>query len=106
MLFRYRSEIVIRAEKLSKSFGNKQVVCEIDFEVKKGKCFGFLGPNGAGKTTTLHMIEGISPITSGSLSVFDYELPTYGKKIRKRLGIVPQEDNLDPAFTVLENLRM
>jgi len=101
-----KPEIVIRANKLSKSFGEKQVVCDIDFEVEKGKCFGFLGPNGAGKTTTLHMIEGISPISSGSLSVFDYTLPKNGKEIRSRLGIVPQEDNLDPDFTVIENLRM
>jgi len=101
-----RSEVVIRAEKLTKSFVDKEVVCGIDFKVEKGKCFGFLGPNGAGKTTTLHMIEGISPISSGSLSVFDYSLPANGKKIRTRLGIVPQEDNLDPDFTVIENLRM
>jgi len=99
-------EVVIRAEKLTKLFADKEVVCGIDFKVEKGKCFGFLGPNGAGKTTTLHMIEGISPISSGSLSVFDYSLPANGKKIRTRLGIVPQEDNLDPDFTVIENLRM
>ena len=100
------NKIVIRARKLSKSFGGKEVVCGIDFTVEKGKCFGFLGPNGAGKTTTLHMIEGISPISSGELSVFDYVLPDNGRKIRSRLGIVPQEDNLDPDFTVIENLRM
>ena len=100
------STVVIRAENLRKSFSGKEVVCGIDFQVEKGKCFGFLGPNGAGKTTTLHMIEGISPISSGSLSVFDYALPENGKTIRTRLGIVPQEDNLDPDFTVIENLRM
>ncbi len=82
------------------------MVCGINFDVERGKCFGFLGPNGAGKTTTLRMIEGISPITSGSLHVFNQALPVNGKKIRARLGIVPQEDNLDPDFTVIENLQM
>ena len=98
--------LVIRASKLRKSFADTEVVCGIDFDVKQGKCFGLLGPNGAGKTTTLRMIEGISPITSGELSVFGHDLPENGRKIRARLGIVPQEDNLDPDFTVLENLRM
>ncbi|MCF6293735.1 MAG: ATP-binding cassette domain-containing protein [Robiginitomaculum sp.] len=92
---------------MTKSFGdNEPVVCGIDFDIEKGKCFGFLGPNGAGKTTTLRMIQGVSPISSGKLSVFGYELPKNGKKIRARLGIVPQDDNLDPDFTVIENLRM
>lgn len=103
--------VVIRARQLTKSFseanGNsKPVVCGIDFTIVRGKCFGFLGPNGAGKTTTLRMIEGISPVSSGTLQVLGYELPEDGKKIRAKLGIVPQEDNLDPDFTVIENLQM
>jgi len=97
---------VIVASKLSKYFGVKQVVSDIDFEVIEGKCFGFLGPNGAGKTTTLRMIQGISPLSSGQLHVFGQPLPEAGKFIRSRLGIVPQEDNLDPDFTVIQNLRM
>ena len=100
-------DTVVKARQLTKSFGNNApVVCGIDFDIAKGRCFGFLGPNGAGKTTTLRLIEGISPITSGTLSVFEQALPAQGGKIRARLGIVPQEDNLDPDFTVIENLRM
>jgi len=97
---------VVKAVGLSKSFGDKQVVRGIDFEVEKGKCFGFLGPNGAGKTTTLTMIEGVSPMSAGELEVFAYSLPAQGKLARARMGIVPQMDNLDPDFSVIENLRV
>jgi len=99
-------DTVIRAKNLRKSFGDKEVVRGLDFEVTRGKCFGFLGPNGAGKTTTLTMIEGVSPMSDGQLQVFGYDLPSQGKQARMRMGIVPQMDNLDPDFTVLENLRM
>jgi len=99
-------EIVVCAKGLSKAFGEKLVVNNIDFEVEKGKCFGFLGPNGAGKTTTLTMIEGTSPMSAGSLEVFGYSLPVEGKFARARMGIVPQMDNLDPDFSVVENLRV
>lgn len=99
-------ELIISAKALTKSFGEKTVVKGIDFEVEKGKCFGFLGPNGAGKTTTLTMIEGVSPMTSGELEVFGYSLPAQGKLVRARMGIVPQMDNLDPDFSVVENLRI
>ena len=98
--------IIIEAKNLQKNFGDKQVVRGIDFTVKNGQCFGFLGPNGAGKTTTLRMIEGVSPVSGGELKVFDYQIPQQGKEARRRLGIVPQMDNLDPDFTVIENLRM
>jgi len=97
---------VVKAIGLTKSFGDKHVVRGIDFEVAKGKCFGFLGPNGAGKTTTLTMIEGVSPMTAGELEVFGYSLPSQGKLARARMGIVPQMDNLDPDFSVVENLRV
>ncbi len=97
---------VVKAIGLSKSFGDKCVVRGIDFEVEQGKCFGFLGPNGAGKTTTLTMIEGVSPMSAGELEVFGYSLPAQGNLARARMGIVPQMDNLDPDFSVIENLRV
>lgn len=101
-----RLNAVIEAKNLQKSFADKKVVRGLDFVVKSGQCFGFLGPNGAGKTTTLRMIEGVSPISGGKLKVFDYIIPEQGKQARRKLGIVPQMDNLDPDFTVIENLRM
>ena len=65
-----------------------------------------LGPNGAGKTTTLRMTLGTSPITSGRLEVFGRPMPEAGRELRRRIGVVPQMDNLDPDFTVEENLRV
>ncbi len=97
---------VILAKNLRKSFSGTEVVAGIDFALEKGRCYGILGPNGAGKTTTLSMIEGISPMTSGALSVFGFTLPHQGALARARMGIVPQMDNLDPDFSVIENLRI
>ncbi len=97
---------VIEARGLTKRFNDNTVVREIDFSVPPAQCFGFLGPNGAGKTTTLRMILGQSPLSAGSLSVFGLSVPRHGSKVRKRMGVVPQTDNLDPDFTVVENLRM
>ncbi len=97
---------IISASQLYKSFSDTEVVRGVDFTVYKGCCYGFLGPNGAGKTTTLNMIEGISPMTSGRLTVFGYELPEQGAMARARMGIVPQMDNLDPDFSVIQNLRI
>ncbi len=97
---------VVRARGLTKAFGRKDVVCGIDLDVPRGGCFGFLGPNGAGKTTTLRMILGQSPITAGSLEVLGMPVRAAGREIRQRTGVVPQGDNLDPDFSVAENLQM
>lgn len=97
---------IVCATNLTKSYKDTVVVNSINFEVSAGKCFGLLGPNGAGKTTTLRMILGLSPADSGSLSVFDLAMPANARKIRKKIGVVPQIDNLDPDFTVAENLRI
>jgi lipooligosaccharide transport system ATP-binding protein len=72
--------------------------------VEEGEMFGFLGPNGAGKTTIMKMIQCISPKTGGELSVFGMDVNTHQREIKRLLGIVPQENNLDPDFTVYENL--
>lgn len=97
---------IISAKNLRKTFSGVDVVRGISFNVERGRCYGFLGPNGAGKTTTLSMIEGVSPMTSGELSVFEYNLPQQGTLARARMGIVPQMDNLDPDFSVIQNLRI
>ncbi len=95
---------LIVAEKLAKRFGDRAVVRDIDFAIAPGQCFGFLGPNGAGKTTTLRMLLGLSPPSGGSLTVFGQPMPAAGRAVRARMGVVPQADNLDPDFTVVENL--
>lgn len=97
---------VIHAQGLRKSFGDTEVVCGIDFAVQAGQCFGVLGPNGAGKTTTLRMILGMCHISDGLLEVFGQSMPAHGAEVLRRVGVMPQDDNLDPDFTVEENLRI
>lgn len=97
---------VVQASGLVKSFGALRAVDGIDFSIKPGQCFGFLGPNGAGKTTTLKMLMGLADFDAGSLSILGQALPQAARAIRARVGLVPQSDNLDPDFTVRENLFM
>jgi len=100
------TDSVIIARGLTKQFGTRKAVQGIDLDVPRGGCFGFLGPNGAGKTTTLRMILGQSPLTAGTLTVLGLPVPAGIREIRARTGVVPQSDNQDPDFTVVENLRM
>ena len=72
--------------------------------MQKGEVFGFLGPNGAGKTTTMKMIACVSPRTAGTLTVLGMDPDIDPARIKARLGIVPQETNLDPDFTCYGNL--
>jgi lipooligosaccharide transport system ATP-binding protein len=97
---------VISARGLGKQFDGQPAVNGIAFDIYPGRCFGFVGPNGAGKTTTLRMAMGLTPVTSGTLSVFGLPVSGNAPAIRARVGIVPQTDNLDPDFTVEENLYM
>lgn len=97
-------EAVIRARRLVKVYDGRPAVRGIDFDVHAGECFGFLGPNGAGKSTTIRMIYGFSPVTSGLLSVMGMTFERDLRRIKARLGVVPQEDNLDEDLNVLQNL--
>lgn len=72
--------------------------------MKRGECFGILGPNGAGKTTVVSMIYCFLPVTGGEVKVLGNDVKTEPRSIKKRLGVVPQENNLDLELTVLENL--
>jgi len=96
----------VKATGLTKRFGETTVVDDVDFTIPEGRCFGILGPNGAGKTTIIRMILGLSPPSGGTLEVFGAPMPAEGRALRQRIGVVPQIDNLDPDFTVVENLRM
>ncbi|HZD43169.1 MAG TPA: ABC transporter ATP-binding protein [Methanomicrobiales archaeon] len=97
---------VILAKDLVKCYDDFVAVDRIDFEVREGELFGFLGPNGAGKTTTMRMVECVSPKTTGTLEVFSMDVNTRQREIKQLLGVVPQETNLDPDFSVYENLEM
>lgn len=100
------ADTVIQARGLFKEFGGFEAVKRIDFSVNKAECFGFLGPNGAGKTTTMNMVQGYSPLSGGELNIFGMDILEEPRKIKARIGVVPQENNLDPDLTVLENLRV
>ena len=89
---------------LKKTYGDILAVDGIRFTVRKGEIFGFLGPNGAGKTTTMKMITCLSPRTAGSLLVLGMDPDKQPAEIKQRLGVVPQETNLDPDFTCHGNL--
>jgi lipooligosaccharide transport system ATP-binding protein len=97
--------ILVRATGLTKHFGDFEAVRGIDVEVSRGEAFGFLGPNGAGKSSTMRMISCTSPRTGGELTVLGMDPDTEGPKIRARLGVVPQADNLDTELTVRQNLQ-
>ena len=102
----FSGEALVRARKLTKRFGSFTAVDAIDFDVRPAEAFGFLGPNGAGKTSTMRMIACASPVTDGELSVMGMNPATQARKIKGRLGVVPQVDNLDTELTVRENLEM
>ena len=95
---------LVEARGLTKRFGEFVAVDGVDFDVQPGEAFGFLGPNGAGKTSTMRMIACVSPPSEGKLRVLDLDPASDGPSIRARLGVVPQEDNLDAELSVEENL--
>ena len=95
---------LIEAHALTKRFGPFVAVDGIDFVIEPGEAFGFLGPNGAGKSSTMRMIGCVSPISGGTLRVLGLDPAEDGPAIRGRLGVVPQEDNLDTELTVWDNL--
>lgn len=95
---------VVEASGLSKRYGALTAVDGVTFAVQPGECFGFLGPNGAGKTTTMKMIYCVLPPSSGHLRVFDLDVRAHPRAIKARLGVVTQDNTLDSALTVRENL--
>ena len=94
----------LAARNLRKRYGGFEAVKGVDFEVKRGECFGFLGPNGAGKTTTMKMIYGAVIPTGGGLEVAGLDVRKSEREIKRRIGVVPQENNLDDELKVRENL--
>ena len=95
---------VLSARALKKSYGGLEVVRGIDLAVASGECFGLLGPNGAGKTTTLRLCLGLTHPDGGEIELLGEPIPARAREARMRVGVVPQFDNLDPDFSVTENL--
>jgi lipooligosaccharide transport system ATP-binding protein len=97
-------DFAIEARNLKKNFGSFTAVNDISFNIKRGETFAILGENGAGKSTTMRMIACRSPLASGELLVEGLDVVNDDRKIRSLIGVVPQENNLDPDLNVRENL--
>jgi len=95
---------ILLIEDLHKSYGGVKVVNGLSLSIMRGECFGLLGPNGAGKTTTLRLCLGLTAPDSGQITLANFPVPRKGREARVRIGVVPQIDNLDPDFTVAQNL--
>ena len=104
------NNIIIQAENLQKVYGKPPntfaAVKGINFHVKQGTCTGLLGPNGAGKSSTMKMLMGLTRISGGSLTVFGESADKLSRATKARIGLVPQEDNLDPDLTITQNLEV
>ena len=96
--------VVVEAKDLRKNYKNFQAVKGISFQVYQKECFGLLGPNGAGKSTTIRMLNCVSPISGGSLTVLGHSVTGDIRQIKAQIGVVPQDDNLDVDLTVMQNL--
>ncbi|HEY5993949.1 MAG TPA: ATP-binding cassette domain-containing protein [Gallionellaceae bacterium] len=95
---------VLSVRNLRKSYAGQAVVDGLNITINKGECYGMLGPNGAGKTTTLRLMLGLIDPDGGELSLLGHAVPRHAREARLSVGVVPQADNLDPDFTVAENL--
>ncbi len=95
---------IVTAQKLVKDYNGLRAVDGVNFAIRQGEFFGFLGPNGAGKTTVMRTISCFMPPTAGTVTVFGMDVTEHPSKIKARLGVMPQEINLDPDLSVMENL--
>ncbi len=95
---------VLRVTGLRKRYGDNEVVAGTSLAIARGECFGLLGPNGAGKTTTLRLCLGLIEPDGGTIELMGRSVPREARAARERVGVVPQHDNIDPDFTVAENL--
>jgi ABC-2 type transport system ATP-binding protein len=99
------SEIVLRAEGLTKQFGDFIATNDISFDVYKGEIFGFLGANGAGKTTAMRMLCGLSRPTSGKAMVAGFDVGTQSEEVKRKIGYMSQKFSLYEDLSVRENIR-
>lgn len=97
---------MIKSKSLVKTFGDFTAVNSVDLEIRPGECFGLLGPNGAGKSTFISMTYGTVRRSSGELTVFGFDPNTQSREIKKRMGVVTQDNALDESLTVYENMHI
>src|SRR3569623_2396062 len=103
-----RDSGILSVSDLRKTYGSgaarSKSIDGLSFSLRRGECYGLLGPNGAGKTTTLRLCLGLTAPDSGDIVLAGKPIPAQARSARARIGVVPQGDNLDPDFTVAENL--
>jgi ABC-2 type transport system ATP-binding protein len=97
-------ELAIRAEGLRKTYGDVVALDGLSFEVDRGEFFGLLGPNGAGKTTFINILVGLVRKSGGTAEVFGYDVESEYREARDRIGLAPQEFNVDRFFAIHEVL--
>jgi ABC-2 type transport system ATP-binding protein len=95
---------MIRVSKLSKDYGTRRAINELDFSIEKGEIVAFLGPNGAGKTTTMRILSGYMPPTSGSVSIGGFDLMEHSMEVRRIIGYMPETIPLYTDMTIFEYL--
>jgi ABC-2 type transport system ATP-binding protein len=98
-------DVAIRIEEVGHTYGERQALAGVSFDVRRGEMFGLLGPNGGGKTTLFKILSTLMPLTQGCIHIFDDDLMHRADTIRGRLGVVFQRPSLDPKLTVFENLQ-
>jgi len=99
-------KLIVEAKGLTKKFADQVVINGINLEVYQGECFGILGPNGAGKSTLIRMMYGSAKLNEGELYVNGLNARINIREIKARIGVLPQDENLDTEFTVRENLHL
>ena len=95
---------MIRAEKLTKRFGDHAALTDLDLDVAEGEVFGLLGPNGAGKTTALRLLTGLVAPTSGRAQIAGVDVATHAEEVRARIGLLTETPGLYPRLDAVENL--
>src|SRR5438876_4161772 len=100
------SPYVVETEGLTKRFGERTVVRDVDLRVPRGSAFGYLGPNGAGKTTLIRMLLGLTPATAGSMRLLGLPVPATRARALARVGAIVEEPSFHPHLTGRENLRV
>ena len=95
---------IVSAHEVCKSFGDFQALRGINLHINPGECFGLLGPNGAGKSTFIRMLYGISPRNSGTLTVFGHDPEISPRDVKRHIGVVTQDNDLDLSMNVYENM--
>jgi ABC-2 type transport system ATP-binding protein len=95
---------MIEAVELTKNYGEVRAVERVSFTIAQGEVFGLLGPNGAGKSTTIKMLTALSKPDSGRCMIDGFDVVKNPLEIKRRIGVVPQENNLDRELTAFENL--